>query len=124
MEISCKENFIPHSLSKEDSPHLPVLLACRTSHFHSNSIDVASQNYRNLESSEFVYFLTSTLQHDHETSFIVYTSQRMIAHLKSLLSDYQHRIEYIDQEINDVIPLFKRSRLLVNNGNGIGAFAY
>lgn len=109
---------------REDASDLPILFACRTSHFHSSSSHVSSQDYRNLDTSELVYFLRSVLQHDQTLSFIFYSSNSTITHIRSLLSEYHHRIEYVDEAINDVIPLLTRSRLLVNNGNGIGAFAY
>lgn len=109
---------------KEDPSDLPILFACRTSHFHSTSSNVSSQDYRNLDSSELVYFLRSVLQADKAISFIIYSSNIVITHLSNLLSTYHDRIEYVDEVDHDVIPLFLRSRLLVNNGNGIGAFAY
>ena len=109
---------------RQDTSHLPILLACRTSHFHSNSSDVATQNYRNLDLLELIHFLRSVLQSDQTTSFIIYSSDDTISQLKVSLNIYKNRIEYVDQQTCDVIPLFMRSRLLVNNGNGIGAFAY
>ena len=109
---------------KEDPSDLPILFACRPSHFHSNSAEVSSQDYRNLESSELVYFLRSVLHKDQAVSFIIYSSNITIAFLRNLLPAYHDRIEYVDEATHDVIPLFMRSRLLVNNGNGIGAFAY
>lgn len=101
----------------------PVLIACRTSHFHKSSSTVPEQDYRNLESDEIEYLLRSFLVNDDSTTFIIYTSHVIINYLLPRFQQYEPRLEFVDQQCQDVIPLFARSRMLVNNGNGIGAFA-
>ena len=117
------EHITDLSCSSQPFSSLPVLIAVRTSHFHSYSPSVSSQNYRNLDLSEIEYLLNSFLLGDHVTTYILYASISIIDHLKSIFTHYCDRIEYVDQSKNNIIPLFARSKLLVNNGNGIGAFA-
>jgi hypothetical protein len=101
-----------------------VLVALRTDHFHKKSVGVNPQLYRNITPDEHVYLLSSFLQGNSSIRIIVYTSPSLITLLRSSLYEHISRIEFVDQNLTDILHVLPKATLLVSNANGIGAFAF
>lgn len=99
-----------------------ILVALRTSEFHGISSSQMLESYRNMSPNEVACILKAALSNSHQIPVTFYGAQDLFErHIESCPA--LRNVTFVDQACVDVLDLFPTAKLIINNGNGIGAVA-
>jgi hypothetical protein len=99
-----------------------ILVALRTSNFHGMSVSQKLESYRNMNPKELSCVLEAALSNSPQLPVTFYGSQDFFErHIEG--SPSLNKVAFVDQARVDVLDLIQGAKIIINNGNGIGAVA-
>jgi len=111
------------SISRSPDVHnTGILVALRTSDFHGISPSQMFESYRNVSPNELACVLVAALNNSSQLPVTFYGSQYFFERLIEIYPVI-HNVLFVNQAHVDVLDLFPSAKLIINNGNGIGAVA-
>lgn len=99
-----------------------ILVALRTSDFHGMSASQVLESYRNMGGHDVARVLEAALNNSYQIPVTFYGSQDLFERYIKVCPALS-KVTFVNQARVDVLDLFPSAKIIINNGNGIGAVA-
>ncbi|MDC3118648.1 hypothetical protein OA503_03170 [Prochlorococcus sp. AH-716-K03] len=100
-----------------------IIIAMRTSYFNEKKRGVSSQPWRDVSVNDIYKIIQASNEIKNEEKIYCFTNKKVWERIQKMQINLD-KIDFIDENNNDILDIINEDTLLINNGNGIGATIY